>query len=91
MSRGLRLFDALAVRFDPAALSTLSADGALNAVLSNGAMVAPNRELVAAYVNDDIRKGPDGRFRFRFSPSAAVVAWNEVTLPAPPITQVPPS
>jgi len=69
--------------------SFATADGALNAVLSNGAMVAPDRELVAAYVNDDIRKGPDGRFRFRFSPSAAVVAWNEVTLAAPPITQVP--
>jgi pimeloyl-ACP methyl ester carboxylesterase len=69
--------------------SFATADGALNAVLSNGAMVAPDRELVAAYVNDDIRKGPDGRFRFRFSPSAAVVAWNEVTLPTPPITKVP--
>jgi pimeloyl-ACP methyl ester carboxylesterase len=69
--------------------SFATADGALNAVLSNGATVAPDRELVAAYVKDDIRKGPDGRFRFRFSPSAAVVAWNEVTLPAPPITQVP--
>lgn len=69
--------------------SFATAEGALNAVLSNGATVAPDRELVAAYVNDDIRKGPDGRFRFRFSPSAAVVAWNEVTLPAPPIIQVP--
>jgi len=69
--------------------SFATADGALNAVLSNGATVAPDRELVAAYVKDDIRKGPDGRFRFRFSPSAAVVAWNEVTLPAPPIAQVP--
>ena len=69
--------------------SFATADGALNAVLSNGAMVAPDRDLVAAYVKDDIRKGPDGRFRFRFCPSAAVVAWNEVTLPAPPIAQVP--
>ena len=69
--------------------SFATADGALNAVLSNGAMVAPDRELVAAYVKDDIREGPDGRLRFRFSPSAAVVAWNEVTLPAPPIAQVP--
>jgi pimeloyl-ACP methyl ester carboxylesterase len=69
--------------------SFATADGALNAVLSNAAMVAPDRELVAAYVKDDIRKGPDDRFRFRFSPSAAVVAWNEVTLPAPPLTRVP--
>jgi pimeloyl-ACP methyl ester carboxylesterase len=69
--------------------SFATADGALNAVLSNGIMVAPDRELVTAYVKDDLRKGPDGRLRFRFSPSAAVVAWNEVTLPAPPIAPVP--
>jgi lipase len=64
-------------------------DGAINAILSNGATVAPDREIVAAYVKDDLRKGPDGRLRFRFSPSAAVVAWNEVTLPTPPIAKVP--
>ena len=34
---------------------------------------------------DDVRKGPDGRFRFSFCPGAAVVAWSEMTLPAPPI------
>lgn len=69
--------------------SFATVDGALNAVLSNGAMVAPDRDLVAVYVKDDLRKGPDGRFRFRFCPSAAVVAWNEVTLPAPATVQVP--
>lgn len=64
-------------------------DGALNALLSSEAMVAPPRDVVAAYVQDDVVKGPDGRYRFSFSPSAAVVAWSEVTLPAPPIAQLP--
>jgi lipase len=64
-------------------------DGAVNAVLSNDAVVASPREVVAAYVQDDLRKGPDGRFRFRFCPSAAVVAWSEMTLPAPPVARLP--
>jgi lipase len=64
-------------------------EGALNALLSSGQMVAPPRETVAAYVADDLREGPDGRLRFSFSPSAVVVAWSEMVLPAPPIAQLP--
>lgn len=69
--------------------SFATVDGAINALLSNGLAVAASRDVVVAYVKDDVRKGPDGRFRFRFSPSAAVAAWSEVSLPAPPIAQVP--
>jgi lipase len=69
--------------------SFATADGALNALLSNEAMVAPPRDVIAAFVRDDVVKGPDGRFRFSFCPSAAVVAWSEVTLPAPPLVRLP--
>jgi lipase len=69
--------------------SFATVDGALNALLSNEAMVAPPRDAIAAFVRDDLVKGPDGRFRFSFCPSAAVVAWSEVTLPAPPIVRLP--
>jgi lipase len=61
--------------------SFATVDGALNALLSNDTVVAAPREVVAAYVRDDVRKGPDGRFRFSHSPAAAVVAWSEMTLP----------
>jgi lipase len=64
-------------------------DGALNALLSNEAIVASPREVVAAYVKDDVSKGADGRFRFSFCPSAVVVAWSEMTLPPPQIARVP--
>jgi lipase len=64
-------------------------EGAVNALLSSGQMVAPPRDVVAAYVDDDLRKGPDGRLRFSFSPAAAVVAWSEMVLPAPPIAPLP--
>ena len=66
-----------------------TADGARNGLLSNVAIVASPREVVAAYVNDDVSKGPDGRFRFSFCPSAVVTAWSEMTLPPPPIAPVP--
>jgi len=69
--------------------SFATADGAVNAVLANDAVVATPREVVEAYVRDDVRKGPDGRFRFRFCPSAAVVAWSEMTLPPPPVAAIP--
>lgn len=69
--------------------SFATVDGAVNALLSNEAMVAAPPDVVRAYAEEDLQLGPDGRYRFRFSPSAAVVAWNEVTLPAPPIAEVP--
>lgn len=69
--------------------SFATVDGAINALLSNESIVTSPREVVAAYAQDDVRKGPDGRFRFRFCPSAAVVAWSEMTLSPPPIAQLP--
>jgi lipase len=69
--------------------SFATVDGAVNALLSNETIVASPRDVVTAYVKDDVRKGPDGRFRFRFCPSAVVVAWSEMSLPPPPIARVP--
>jgi len=69
--------------------SFATVDGAVNAVLSNDTVVAAPREVVAAYVEDDVREGPDGRLRFGFCPSAVVVAWSEMTLPPPPIANLP--
>jgi len=65
--------------------SFATVEGAVQAILSSPTTFAPPREVVAAYVADDLRKGPDGRFRFRSSPAAAVVAWSEMTLPPPPV------
>lgn len=63
-------------------------DGAVNALLSNDTIVASPREVVAAYVEDDVSKGADGRYRFGFCPSTVVTAWSEMTLPPPPIARV---
>lgn len=83
---GLALQSAEIERLD---WSFATVDGAVNALLSKSGSIAAPRDVVAAYVEGDIVKGPDGRFRFRFSPSAAVVAWNEVARPAPAVTPVP--
>jgi pimeloyl-ACP methyl ester carboxylesterase len=69
--------------------SFATVDGAINALLSNDTIVASPREVVAAFVKDDVRKGPDGRFRFSFCASAVVVAWSEMTLDPPPVARVP--
>ncbi|HEY6550292.1 MAG TPA: hypothetical protein VIY71_03725, partial [Solirubrobacterales bacterium] len=63
--------------------------GALNALLSSDSVVAAPREVVETYVRDDVREGPDGRFRFSFCPSAVVVAWSEMSLPAPAVARLP--
>jgi lipase len=69
--------------------SFASVDGAVNALLSSESVVAPRRAVVAAYAEDDLRESPDGRLRFSFCPSAAVVAWSEMVLPPPPVAAVP--
>ncbi len=69
--------------------SFVSVDGAVNALLSTEQVVATPRATAASYAEDDLRRGPDGRLRFSFCPSTAVVAWSEMTLPAPPVASLP--
>jgi lipase len=64
-------------------------DGAVNALLSGNQTASRPEQVVAAYAAADLRKGPDGRLRFSFSPSAVVVAWSEMVLAAPPIARLP--
>lgn len=89
---GLEVSPALALRsaeIERLDWSFATVDGAINALLSSDTVVAAPQEVVRAYVEDDLRQGPDGRYRFRFSPSAVVAAWSEVARPAPPIAAVP--
>lgn len=64
-------------------------EGAVNALLGGEDTAMTPRAVAEGYVRDDVRKGPDGRYRFRFCPGAAVTAWSEMALPAPPIAPVP--
>jgi lipase len=69
--------------------SFATVDGAINALLSNELFVAAPHDVVATFVREDLREGPDGRLRFSFCPSAAVVAWSEVARAAPGIARLP--
>lgn len=69
--------------------SFATAEGATNALLSSEAIVAAPAEAVSAYVADDLVRGADGRLRFRYCPSALVVAWSELALGPPPVAEVP--
>lgn len=69
--------------------SFATVDGAVNALLSSDTVVAAPRETVTAFAADFLRRGSDGRLRLDYSPAAVVVAWSELTLPSPPIAQLP--
>lgn len=69
--------------------SFASVEGAVNALLASDSVIAAPEATVAAYAADDLQRGPDGRLRFSACPSATVVAWSEMTLPAPEIAQLP--
>jgi lipase len=69
--------------------SFASVESAVNALMSGDSVVASPKEVVTDYARRDLRPGPDGRLRFSFSPAAAVVAWSEMTLPPPPVAQLP--
>jgi lipase len=64
-------------------------EGAVNALLGREDAAATPRAVAERYVHDDVGRGPDGRYRFSFCPGAAVTAWSEMALPAPPIAEVP--
>jgi len=57
-------------------------EGAANALLGSSAAAAA---AVESYVREDLRRGADGLYRFSFCPAAAVTAWSELALPAPPV------
>jgi lipase len=69
--------------------SFTSTDGAVTALLSSPNVVAASRDVVDAYVTDDLQRGSDGLLRFSFCRSAVVVLWSEMTRPAPSIAQLP--
>jgi hypothetical protein len=64
-------------------------EGAVNALAASNGGTGASRSTVAAYVEDDLRRGADGRHRFSFCPAAVVAAWSEMCLPAPPIADTP--
>jgi lipase len=89
---GLCLSPARALRsaeIDRLDWSFATVDGAVAAMRSADSIVAAPQGVIEEFVKNDVRKGADDRFRLRFCPSAAVVAWSESVLPAPAIADIP--
>lgn len=69
--------------------SFASVEAGVRAMMASELVVAAPEAVVAAFAEDDMREGPDGRLRFGCCPSAVVTGWSEMTLPPPPIARRP--
>jgi lipase len=64
--------------------SFASVDEAIDARLADPTLFSTPRETIAAESGEHLDRGADGRYRWRFFPPMAIVAWSEMTRAAPP-------
>jgi lipase len=65
-------------------LSFGSPDEAIDARLGDGSLVSTPRATLEEEAAAFLEQGEDGRWRWRFSPTAVIAAWGEMASPAPP-------
>ena len=70
-------------------LSFGSPDDAIDARLGDGTLFSTQRETLVAEAEEHLERGDDGRYRWRYSPAAAVTAWSELATPPPPWPECP--
>ena len=75
---------AVALRDD---VSFGSPDEAIDARLGDGSLYTTPRALLEEEAVAHLREDDDGRYRWRYSPTAVIVAWSEIATPAPPWPQ----
>lgn len=75
---GLALEEAESYRGD---LSFASPEEAVEAKLASGAYVSTPPEVWDEEVEQHLERGGDGRYRWRYSPLAAIVAYSEMAVP----------
>ena len=59
-------------------------DEAVDMRLADPTLFSTPRETIAAETGEHLQRGEDGRYRWRFFPPMAIVAWSEMTRAAPP-------
>jgi lipase len=64
--------------------SFATVDEAVDTRLADPGLVSTSRSTIEAETGDHLAQGDDGRYRWRFSPPMAIVAWSEMTTVAPP-------
>ncbi len=65
-------------------VSFASPDEAIETRLADGSLVSTPRELLEEEAEAHLERGDEGRYRWRYSPTAVIVAWSEMAMPAPP-------
>jgi lipase len=70
-------------------LSFGSVDEAIDTELAAGTLLRAPREILEEVIPDELERRADGRLVYRYSRAAAIAAWSEMALPAPPVAAVP--
>ena len=78
-----------AIRVESREWGFATSAGATNSLLAAEAGAGASPELVAAYVEADLRRGEDGRYRFSPDGGAVVAAWEAMGAPNPEVAAVP--
>src|SRR5919109_3233263 len=68
--------------------SYASAEEAIQARIDSGRVFHTPHELLEEEMREHLQPDPDGRLRFRYSPSAVIAAYSELAIPPPPFDQV---
>lgn len=66
-----------------------SPEAAVETRLADGTLFTTSRETLQEEAREHLALGPDGRYRWRYAPAAAVVAWSEMASPAPAFPRCP--
>lgn len=66
-----------------------SHDAAIEARLSDGSVFTTPRAILEREMELHLEHTEDGRYRFRYAPGAVIVAWSEMSRPAPALPPVP--
>jgi lipase len=70
-------------------VSFADADEAIQARYDSGSLISTPREFLEEEMRQHLVRGDDGRYRFRYSKSAAIGAWGEMARPAVAPARVP--
>jgi len=64
-------------------VSFSSPDEAIDTRLGDGTLFSTPRELLEDEAAQHLERGDEGRYRWRYSPTAVIVAWSEMAMPPP--------
>ena len=70
-------------------LSFATPDEAIDTRLADGSLFTTPRAVLEKEAEAHLEQGADGRWRWRFSPVAAIVAWSEMSEAPPPFPRCP--